>query len=644
MDNRLDETSYAMLLEKFPNNKKYKEQLLHKIIVAVCAMLNSNGGKVVIDFETDRNDISFVGSFFSQMSLAIRILEQYMISIIGLYQTISKMNFREDKNSIIILIKKADSLLTINYNLYLPSDTQVVEMSPLETLENVKDIINREAIPNPVELGSHFQIFFKDRYCGFCESRICQLKHLKAQQTKRTSLADRITAKGNKFSCYVSAFANHSGGHIYYGIGDNSVVTGELMSHDNGEIIKKVEKAINKMIWPDQIGQPKRGEQWEIFFEPVWDENSRPVPSTFVIVIYIAPCLGGVFTDVPECYEMVEGKVMQMSFSTWKKRSSRPVWLCGKEEIHHSVSRVTWRSAAARKAFTNEGEKLRKLINNGDWDVLLRACQSPPKDKETKLLVLSKRVTACYRRGHFYNACSLLEEYMAILPKVQDVLFFEILGLHIKAALKRATGDFRGLREALTAALSKAELIEPGPETAAVYGFAATVSDMINLENEFSPHALAIKCLEHLQHVEDFPHFCADKTLKAHIILATFYLGCNISGRPINDNIVALDVKKAKSSIMEVHSSTCDGNPLSKYREVQLKLVESIYRYRLSQISPSNRISLLQSSFDSAKDAESIAREHEFTEMVEWSKANEALFTEELLRAKITRMNPRGRF
>ena len=45
------------------------------------------------------------------------------------------------------------------------------------------------------------------------------------------------------------------------------------------------------------------------------DENSKPIPSTFVIVIYIAPCLGGMFTEVPECYEMVEGKVKKMLFA-----------------------------------------------------------------------------------------------------------------------------------------------------------------------------------------------------------------------------------------------------------------------------------------------------------------------------------------
>ena len=105
----------------------------------------------------------------------------------------------------------------------------------------------------------------------------------------------------------ISSFANHRGGHVYCGINDkDGVVEGEEIS-DKNIIEKKVEKAVNKMIWPEEIGQPKRGEHREIFFEPVLDENCKAISSIFVIVIYIAPCLGGVFTEEPECYEMVEG-------------------------------------------------------------------------------------------------------------------------------------------------------------------------------------------------------------------------------------------------------------------------------------------------------------------------------------------------
>ena len=642
MDVHLDETGHVIFLGKFENNKRYKEQVLQEIIVAVCAMLNSNGGKVVINIDTDSNDIPVEGSPFSRMLLVIRILEQSMISIIGTRQTISNMNFKTDQESIVVSVKKADFLITTNYNLYLPSETQVVIVSTLESPKHVKDdIMNRKVVLEPVQLGSHYKKFLKDKDCGFHESKNCQLKHLKADPSKRTTLADRMIGKGNKFSCYVSAFANHFGGHIYYGIRHDKVVEGELTPNEDGksEITKKVEKAINKMIWPETIGQPKRGLHWEIFFEPVLPENSKPIPSTFVIVIYIAQCLGGVFTEEPECYEMIEGKVRKMSLAIWKKGISQPAWLRSKEEIRCSVNRITWSSAEARRTFTHGSETLRQLINNGNWKSISKACQSLERKfhvSEIQLVVLSKKVTACYLRGNFKEASALLYEYKTILPQARDTLIFEVIGLYIQAALKRASGDLKELKELLTAALSTAELIEPGLVTATVYIFAGTVSDLINLvpTKKFSPDVLSIRALEHLRCVQDFPSVLADKEQKIHINLATFYLGCNISGKRIKDNIDASGLDKAKTSIMAVHQSASEEYPLSGYREVQYNLVLSIYNYRHSQLSPDEGIRFLRNAFNYAKKAECLARDYQFMEMFEWSKAHEALCTEELVRLK----------
>jgi tetratricopeptide (TPR) repeat protein len=640
MDGHIDEPSHIIFLGKFENNKRYKEKIIQEIVAAICAMLNSNGGNVVIHIDTD-SDIPVEDSPSSHMSLVIRILEQSMISIIGSNQTVSNINFKEDKESIVILVKKADSLITTNYNLCLPSQSQVVQVSPLEPLEKVKhDIINRNVVQGPVQYDSHCKIFVQDTNSDLQESKIVQLKHLKAGPSKRTTLADRMTGKGNKFGCYVSAFANHCGGHIYYGIRDDGVVEGELIANeeDINKIINKVRNAINKMIWPEQIGQPKRGEHWEIFFEPVVDENSKPIPSTFVIVIYIAPCLGGVFTEEPECYEMVGGKVKKISFTLWQKRMSCPVWLNTREEIPRSVQRTTWSSAKARNAFTVGDDKLMQLLNDGNWDAIsehvTRSLQSSSELNGMKLLVLSIQVTACYRRGSFNEAHAFLEQYNAILPQAQDCLIFEVLGLYLQAALKRASGDFQELARLLTAALSKADLIEPGLVTAIVYVFAGTVTDLINSEyptnKVVSPDVLSIRALEHSQCVSDNSKGLEFMKQKAHITLTTFYLGCNISGRRIKGNVDMSDIDKARASIMAVHQFADEGQPLSRYCEVQLNLVLSIYNYRHSQLSlDAERTRFLRNASEYAKKAECFASDYQFTEMVEWSKrATKALCTE----------------
>jgi hypothetical protein len=632
-----DETVHVISLGKFENNKKYKEQLLQEIIAAICAMLNSNGGKVVLHIETDGNDVPVEGSPFSKMSLVIRILEQSLISIIGSHQTISKMNFAEDKESIVVLIKKANSLIT-NYNLYLPSQTQVILVSPLEPLETVKnDIINRRVVLEPVQLGSHCQIFLKDNKCSSQENKTVAFKNVKAGQSKRTTLADRMTGKGNKFSCYVSAFANYRGGHIYYGIRDDGLVEGELIPNENdkNDIIKKVEKTINKMIWPEHIGQPKRGEHWEIFFEPVVDENANHIPSTFVIVIYIAPCVGGVFTEEPECYEMVEGKVEKMSFANWKKRVLQRDGV----DIPAAVQRIEWSSSATERRCTEADEVLMTAINNGKWNFFSKTAKvfGDYPEVEVKLVVLSKRVIASYRKGCLSTARVWLVEYHKLLSKAKDLLIFEAIYLYLKAALERVQRRFQAARQILDDALLKVEHLPPGLVTAAILSFAAIMDQNSGNKNVPSPVEFSRKVLAHLKHAPR-SQVQVDMEQKAYIILATFHLGCNMSGIVIEKGANESKLETAKSSVMALNKLVCDGYALNRYREVQFNLVQSKLYYRYSQVSPEGGKVFLEEAFQFSKKAEYLARAFNFDEMLTWANASAALCTEGLMHASLMKM------
>ena len=50
---------------------------------------------------------------------------------------------------------------------------------------------------------------------------------------------------------------------MYYGINDHGLVIRELIENEKNkrEITKKVENVIKEMIWSEQIGELKRGEQ-----------------------------------------------------------------------------------------------------------------------------------------------------------------------------------------------------------------------------------------------------------------------------------------------------------------------------------------------------------------------------------------------
>ena len=155
-----DQTTHELSLCKFREDKTYTKKMLKEIIAAICAMLNTNGGKVVINIDAGSN-ISV-----SQMSSMVRTAEQHLIAIIGT-NIASHIYFKEDKETVNIFVKKFDSLITVDYHLYLPSQTQVIQVPASEPQEKVKnDIVNRNAVHEPVQLGSHKKTFFKGKGLG----------------------------------------------------------------------------------------------------------------------------------------------------------------------------------------------------------------------------------------------------------------------------------------------------------------------------------------------------------------------------------------------------------------------------------------------------------------------------------------------
>ena len=615
-------------LGKFPSDKKYKERMLKEIVAYLCALMNDSGGEIKFNFnKVQKNAAKRINSF-------IRIVEQSCTNIVGTQMTVLNLDTRIVCNNVMCTVKKSEFFITTHYNLYLPSTTQVLSVS---STENIKDnILTRQHVYQPVQLGSHHKSFVRHTFCNLTEDKQIQLKLLEAGAKNCTKLVQRMI--NNKLIVYVSAFANHNGGHIYYGITDDGVVAGEKIPTDEDiiEIIKKVEKAIKKMIWPEHIGQPKRGKHWNIFFEPVVDENSKPIPSTYVIVIYIAPCLGGVFTEEPECYEMVEGKVNKMSFATWKERILGPVEV---ESVPHAIGRstITWISKKTQKLCTRAFCILANCLNNGGdlkgfRDKSNAIKQMFPANVELQLVVLLKEIIAHSRKQHFKTADKLLDEYDKLLPNATEHHMFEVLGLCERVEVTRPNGELNRIRDLLVGALDKAGWLSPGLVTALVYLFAGTIMHLFEAHSS-APNVLLHNALQHLQQVmSDCPEERADLEYKAHINLATFYLGCHLSGELVDKHVDDIRLKQANSSIMAIEQSE---RKLTHYREVQLNLVKSIYRFRRSENQPNERMRFLREAFEYSKKSENLAWKWKFFEMVSWSKSLQGLITEKLVRANV---------
>ena len=269
---------------------------------SVCALLNSNGGKLVLTARKDTN-----------MERNVCSCEQYFMSVIGTFNVHKCFQISElEDNRVALVISGVSRLCTLKTNLYIPSSAGGVSLvSPVEQ-HALREILFERRV---VEISKHEvpeQFCYGDKL-EFRESKTIQFKNIR---TDKGQFASR--AIGSRFTAYVSGFANGFGGMIFYGIKDDATVVGTFLADeekDRQEITEKLEKEVQNMIWPEKSGKIVRGKQWDIKFVPVKNGNDR-----FVIVVSVSPCSGGVFTQEPESYFVDNNEVKKMSFETWKRK------------------------------------------------------------------------------------------------------------------------------------------------------------------------------------------------------------------------------------------------------------------------------------------------------------------------------------
>jgi hypothetical protein len=358
------------------NQKKSKDFVNQKILPAVCALLNSEGGTIQI----------------TEITLDIRSIEQAVTKITGEAACSTSVEVKRVANAegdyrILVNVKKSKKFITVNYNLYRPTQKQILAIPATDDRDAIRSVLQRSIVENCVLKGSHSNNFVVGKHATLDESDVIQFKNLKTNASekstdaskrttdvsKRTTHASKTTtdalkkttdaskrttdasktttdaskrttdasktttdasktttdaSKGttfakrmmndkNKFSNYISGFANHRGGHIYYGINDNCVVVGEKLTQaELDEVEEEVTKGVEKLVWTERRISPKRGDNWEIYFEQVKNENGEIEDSTYVIVVFVAFCRGGVFTAEPESYYIKEKKASATACTT----------------------------------------------------------------------------------------------------------------------------------------------------------------------------------------------------------------------------------------------------------------------------------------------------------------------------------------
>lgn len=413
-------------------DKKVKTKKLDEIACAVCGLLNSKGGHVTLYSadgcysEGDIDDIT-------------RRVEQKLNYA---FSTVTR-EVDDKLAEVHFCVEALPSLsqpYTLKYNLHNTSETQVIEVLPSTPNDKVMSIIKGSCRKRKLEdyhvIGNHHRRFVLGETVPLRESKDTQFKKLKDEKSNSCDLASRITNVNNKLTSYVSAFANGEGGHIYYGIKTNengsNVVEGQTV-HNQDKIAREVEKTIRNMAWPKEYGVPERGKHWEIFFEPVMLGVDRS-ESKFVIVISVAPCLNGVFVEEPESYKEVDGKVIKLGYSEWKKRLCQHQISDRSEvvEIQRSVGRCSWSSSGASAEYARISRRFVQLRNDGDRSEFQRQIREIQASGSCNARVISQQQEAGYflRESNFKKAEELLEENKELFRKSEDAAIFEVTWLY----------------------------------------------------------------------------------------------------------------------------------------------------------------------------------------------------------------------
>ncbi len=642
-----------------------KTTVLDEIKTKICALLNTNGGSLVL-IASDAT----INNKIHADSIIIPI-EAWLLHCVGHSNTDKNFKWELHYDTITIGIV-GPILCTLNTNLFLPTQSSI---PMLREPDRIREILFERSVPEFPQQTVPEQ-FNQGCDSGLKESHSIQLKNLTPGEGKSMSLADRIIK--NKLTSYVSGFANHSGGQIFYGIDDKGIVFARSLDEKNVEQIKtKVRNAIQKMIWPAELGEIQCGKQWNIKFVPVKECESKILPLTFVVVISILPCPGGVFTKEPESYHVVDGEVTKITFDAWKEKvktwdsgvkqkdtvptekkrkklssgESRKAYTKGKtgssglkrkDEVPMEMTRTKWSSEKSEKAYMRATQELLKLRHLGKWQKIENMCkilyQQENQHINNKRVAVFHLIAVQYRLGDLENAKALLEE-LRHRPRIgyhdENYLVACIEERYSASAIERSYGNYQGAWEIIQEGLQLCVDVPTGLVPAAFYANAASVLSKLVDNESFIGVSSKDDCfkdpvqknvetveyfcnlaLQHVKHIKD-DFEIARKELKQRIntALASLYLKSESKN---HSQVSSSDIDKAAKTIHQAENSLrqLKGTAYLKFNDCRILLVKADLCLRQYQLKKTDIDSGLTTEFfEHLEKAQEIAKLHGFKEI-----------------------------
>ena len=607
---------------------------LNDVQRAVCGLLNTKGGRLIL--------YSMDGSYSEgNVDDITRRVEQKVASLIGDIPAKDKFA-REavDHSEISFRVEVLSQPSTTKYNLYYMSATQVKEVPSSEPMENVHDMIEgntrKRKLKDHAIIGNHKRRFVDRETIDLRECQSIQFKKLKDEKSKKCNLVSRM--KNNKLACYVSAFANGDGGHIYYGIktdkDGNNVVEGEVVQ-DQDKIVQEVDKTIRSMCWPKQFAAPEKGKQWDVFFEPVSGvSGSDP---KFIIVISVAPFPRGVFAKEPESYHVVDGEVRPLQYLEWKRRlcQHRISDRTPKVDIQWTVWRSSWSSVGAKKMDEEIIDDLVKLRNNGskqDFDRrTTELLKNPDCTSNTKIIIQQQQAAYLFREGNYEKAEKLLKENEDLVRKSPDFAIYEVRRLYWMCVIKRSQGKLQESDELYTSAIQNELLTQTTLVGAWLFVHKGKVLEIHIGEMCGSDdcNSLVEDCKEVLHQSLRGVSVLKDSRIsvvalkqRVHVFLAKILYGYFLNqGKLTRRKVLKESDRKEADKMLDivVKSSNSGGWPMTSLCECEFLLVESAQHIRNYEQYQESRY--LEMARRKSADALKTGEEKNFKSVINYAKA-----------------------
>lgn len=293
------------------------------VLRLICALLNSGGGVLAMKIE------DFQGPSRKEKTPAKNALDDFWKKIEPkLKAMISPSTYDEvfdrcgESDEILLFVTAPQHFCTMEYNLFLPGDASVEEV----TYEQAVKLLKKETKGKRKNQSAGVVVSLKDLpgipktftykdILPFHENKQIQLKDFRSE----TILDSNNRTQRHSISRQMSAFCNARGGVILLGVTDGGEVNGiDVERNSKEEIEERVISIVKKMCCDFEL---ERKVHWDMEFVPVFR-----CKSSAVVVIYVAGMggSGGVFAKSPKSFQLIQGEdeeiVKLLEFVEWKKR------------------------------------------------------------------------------------------------------------------------------------------------------------------------------------------------------------------------------------------------------------------------------------------------------------------------------------